>query len=201
MRGTADHVMYTTSLDNAAPTRPLRNAIRIPGIAASRSIYARYWMALTVSFISPTILAQIFLEHPRYARALVDPTEHAKCGCDRANGAGTTAGSLCLKYVVDGVTSPSTALWTCLSLSVHPDWIPEPLRRSGNTELLIDAGPLANVRGTMRQRRKDSEECLELALGQLHRIRKLHLYVTCGVPQKVVQLLAQPAASPSISEL
>ena len=141
--------------------------------------------------IPPEILASIFLFHPAYIHELEDPLRRE--GCAKCNGcrafAWVVVSHVCRRW--RDVALHCRALWTRLPVSVHPEWMAELLRRSGNAPLLISAASLADdIDPALRQGR---EKSLELALGELHRMHRLCINAPQGLPRRIVQLLAGPA--------
>ncbi|KAI0734896.1 hypothetical protein C8Q72DRAFT_331045 [Fomitopsis betulina] len=139
-------------------------ALPDPGIAAGpRSTHAQSYIAPTISSIPPAeILEKIFLKHPGHARALKYPSRRwieccSKISCCRDH-CWFVVSHVCRRW--RDVALGCRKLWACLRLSIHPDWMPELLRRSGNAQLLIDAYILSDHFG-MPQLLRRREECLD----------------------------------------
>lgn len=135
----------------------------------------------------PEVLQEIFLRHPGYVAA-EDPyfvnkrhqcTEGQECGpiCWAA------VANVCQQWRIAALGRP--ALWSRLDAAVHPEWMAELLRRSGNAQLQISARLMANKVG--------HADSFELALTLLSRICYLEICSAQPLRRTTVKLLAEPA--------
>ena len=150
-----------------------------------------------ISSIPPEILQEIFLSHPGYLHVEHQPWSDVHRCTDNLEDCRPlcwiAVSHVCRRW--RAVSLRCRPLWTNFLVSPHPEWTAEVLRRSGDAPLVINADMSSHDRSL----RKGREASLELVLGQLYRIHRLHLHTTYCLTREAVRLLA--GVAPILEEI
>lgn len=121
--------------------------------------------------IPPEVLQEVFINQERFI-----------CVEDKVASGGIDDEEACGPYCWQVVTHVCRMwraaalgfpiLWSRITLTSHPEWMAEILRRSGTLPLLV----VSHILPALHDKQMDA---LEVVLGQLSRIQTLHLLATC----------------------